>query len=160
MAEAALSETSTAMDTSPDSIATPSVDPSSLRAAALMTLKSKRRKPAEAVAAPPSLPQRPQATFDVLDYGSTEAAPAEPQKQPSASTSDPGSREEGEISDEEPAASAPPAAPPQPPRPALPPKPAPQESPVASSNKPQEATSPSLLDRIAPPSRSKIKQNL
>ncbi|KAI4522371.1 hypothetical protein K525DRAFT_361714 [Schizophyllum commune Loenen D] len=155
MADTALSEPSSAMDTSPD--LTPSVDPSSLRAAALMTLKSKRRKPAEVVAPPPSLPQRPQATFDVLDYGSTEAAPAEPQKQPSASTSDPGSREEGEISDEEPAASAPPAAPPQPPRPALPPKPAPQESPVASSNKPQEATSPSLLDRIAPPSRKQSK---
>ncbi|KAL1760168.1 hypothetical protein FB107DRAFT_270213 [Schizophyllum commune] len=157
MADTALSEPSSAMDTSPDSIVTPSVDPSSLRAAALMTLKSKRRKPAEVVAPPPSLPQRPQATFDVLDYGSTEAAPAEPQKQPSASTSDPGSREEGEISDEEPAASAPPTAPPQPPRPALPPKPAPQESPVASSNKPQEATSPSLLDRIAPPSRKQSK---
>ncbi|KAI5897174.1 uncharacterized protein SCHCODRAFT_02616887 [Schizophyllum commune H4-8] len=145
------------MDTSPDSIVTPSVDPSSLRAAALMTLKSKRRKPAEVAAPPPSLPQRPQATFDVLDYGSTEAAQPEPQTRPSASTSDPGSREEGEISDEEPAPSAPPAAPPQPPRPALPPKPAPQESPVALSNKPQEATSPSLLDRIAPPPRKQSK---
>ncbi|TRM63847.1 hypothetical protein BD626DRAFT_261517 [Schizophyllum amplum] len=154
MADPSLPEPSSqAMDTSPDfnqETTSFAVDPSSLRAAALMTLKSKRRKPAE-VAAPPSLPARPQGPSDTLDYGSSEPAPP---PESSAPASDPGQREEGEISDsEEPPAPAQAPEPPQPlpqrPRPAaLPPKPAFLDT-TPIPVKPAEPPTPSLLDRIS-----------
>ncbi|KAL1742271.1 hypothetical protein HDZ31DRAFT_66138 [Schizophyllum fasciatum] len=155
MADASLPEPSSAMDTSPDSGGGPVADPMSLRAAALMTLKSKRRKPADPAALPPSLPQRPQTTFDMLDYGGTEPTPPKPQPQQSVPTSDPGSREEGEISESEEAGQAAPSStePPQPLRAALPPKPVLPESPTTPTAHLPEISTPSLLDRIAGPSR-------
>ncbi|KAG5648354.1 hypothetical protein DXG03_004926 [Asterophora parasitica] len=93
------------------SVATTASDPaSSLRAAALLTLKSKRRKaPAKAVA--PILPPRPppgEPAFQ-LDYGQEEGtgtsqdAPPPPIAEPPApsSVTETQAREEGEISDEE-----------------------------------------------------------
>ena len=82
---------------------------SSLRAAALLTLKSKRRKNATDTPGPPSLPARPPPSDAAihLDYGqleeppSTVAAPSRPSKSHSPPLEDVQMREEGEISDEE-----------------------------------------------------------
>lgn len=86
------------------SLKTPStpmdVDPSSLRAAALLTLRSKRRKPAtiqatSSVFVPPASPQAV-----ALDYGNDEANLIDPVATPITGPKG-GSREEGEISDED-----------------------------------------------------------
>jgi hypothetical protein len=96
--------------------ASPSSDPAlSLRAAALLTLKSKRRKPATDQLASPS--QRPIPSGLVLNYGEEEstasstAAPPSAIGKATAQTTASGvkdNREEGEISDTE---STPPAVP-------------------------------------------------
>ena len=82
---------------------------SSLRAAALLTLKSKRRKNAVETPGPPSLPARPPPSDAAihLDYGQVEelpspvATPPHPSKSDSPPLEDVQMREEGEISDEE-----------------------------------------------------------
>ncbi|KAK7469312.1 hypothetical protein VKT23_003795 [Stygiomarasmius scandens] len=101
---------------------------SSLRAAALLTLKSKRRKQADAQSLSiPSLPSRPMVvdTSVQLDYGHEDSIASSP-LQPSADTESGQAREEGEISDsEDPAAKS--------------------NSPTSSSHRPQ--TVPSVEDR-------------
>ncbi|KAJ6585077.1 hypothetical protein B0H19DRAFT_409694 [Mycena capillaripes] len=90
---------------------------SSLRAAALLTLKSKRRKPIVDTSGGSVLPQRPQPTDTSvqLDYGQEDigssptdvAMPSAPLKNPHPDPEDEKLREEGEISDSEDAPSKP-----------------------------------------------------
>lgn len=100
-------------ETAPNTVASVEDAASSLRAAALLTLKFKRRKPTDQAAR--SL-ARPTADNSVqLDYGQEEAAtsPLEnlppqspPSKAPQIDMEDGQIREDGEISDSEPAAVA------------------------------------------------------
>ncbi|KAF9019198.1 hypothetical protein BDZ89DRAFT_325112 [Hymenopellis radicata] len=90
----------------------PSSDPaSSLRAAALLTLKSKRRRPAGGTSAGAGLPVRPAPAADggaQLDYGQEDVASSPPaqvsepaQSSQATDIQDGQTREEGEISDSE-----------------------------------------------------------
>ncbi|KAF5369264.1 hypothetical protein D9758_002784 [Tetrapyrgos nigripes] len=94
-----------AMDVEPPKDASESANPdpaSSLRAAALLTLKSKRRKPTNSQSVPSStLPARPVAIDSSvqLDYGQEDSIASSP---PQAADPENGqAREEGEISDSE-----------------------------------------------------------
>ncbi|KII90973.1 hypothetical protein PLICRDRAFT_52645 [Plicaturopsis crispa FD-325 SS-3] len=138
---------------------------SSLRAAALLTLKSKRRKPATDL--PPAVPPRPIDTSFQLDYGQDDTLETSPQAvftapkvAPEASTSstkpspsdneDAHVREEGEISDtEESKTPAPPRKNPASPK-NVPAKVAGPTSASPSIKKKQPAAQP-LLDRISSP---------
>ena len=162
-------------------VSDPMPDPvSSLRAAALSTLKSKRRKPAIEKKAP-QVQSRPPPPSDSLqlDYGLEEAsqdvsmtdgfivssAVAETKEQTSIPIDGDVSREEGEISEEEePLSSSRKASTPQrskTPTPAKPPTSEPKSvvieanskrsSPPPRNRPTPEARAPSLLDRISEP---------
>ena len=99
------------MDTAVSSSSLPSVDPTSLRATALSTLKSKRRR-VGVVETPAAVPMRrpvPSKDLITLDYGQDEpSSPSELTHSQDEETSlnmpeleKAPSREEGEISDEE-----------------------------------------------------------
>jgi len=135
---------------------------SSLRAAALLTLKSKRRKNAIDTPGPPSLPARPPPSDSAihLDYGQVEEPPSavedhpHPSKSDSPPLEDVQMREEGEISDEE-------SDPPSPARPVSDP-PTPLFHPVELLQLPKHVTpatqgltsKPQLSDGLTQPSSS------
>ncbi|RDB18050.1 hypothetical protein Hypma_000728 [Hypsizygus marmoreus] len=159
----------------PDPLASgPSSDPtSSLRAAALLTLKSKRRKAPVDSPATPALPPRPPPIDPVfqLDYGQ-EDIPSTPTFPPPATVSPPSpptaaaaaaaatdsqAREEGEISDEESVQPSPAKPEPRSPTPLPPPAPDSSARRLSRSSPPSQAAQqlksphpkPKLSDRIS-----------
>jgi len=153
------------METAVSSSSLSTIDPTSLRATALSTLKSKRRR-VGTVETPAAIPMRrpvPSKDLITLDYGQDEAssssAPAQSRDEESSFTmpelKKAPSREEGEISDEEddttiipPRTPSPRHSPPRPPpEMRLPTHGVDQSSPLQESSQPTRR--PSLLERMS-----------